>query len=201
MPRWEPNAVGRLHDAALDLFTEQGYDQTTVAQIAARAGLSERTFFNHFSSKREVLFGRTSEIQKQVLAREIHAGPAGLRPIDMVVRALRTAAHEVLEEFREPAAPRRTIIEATPELQEREEAKRAALTTTMADALRERGLDAETALLAAGVGMLIQQVAEQRWIQPEEDRPLRDLIDEALSSLRSVTEREGAACTPVEQGR
>jgi hypothetical protein len=119
----------------------------------------------------------------------------------MVVRALRTAADEVLEEFREPAAPRRTIIEATPELQEREEAKRAALTTTMADALRERGLDAETALLAAGVGMLIQQVAEQRWIQPEEERPLRDLIDEALSSLRSVTEREGAACTPVEQGR
>ncbi|MFE9252721.1 TetR/AcrR family transcriptional regulator [Streptomyces sp. NPDC007088] len=190
MPRWEPNAAERLHDAALGLFTAQGYDQTTVAQIAAHAGLTERTFFNHFSSKREVLFGRTSEIQKRVLVREVRACPAGLRPIEMVVRALRATADEVLEDFRVPAAPRRTIIDATPELQEREEAKRAALTAATAEALRERGLDGETALLAAGAGLLIQQAAEQRWIQPGERRPLRDLITEALTSLRLVTEPE-----------
>jgi hypothetical protein len=56
MTRWEPNARGRLEQAALALYGERGFENTTVAEIAARAGLTERTFFRHFADKREVLF-------------------------------------------------------------------------------------------------------------------------------------------------
>ncbi|MEU3511976.1 helix-turn-helix domain-containing protein [Streptomyces longwoodensis] len=188
MPRWGPNAAGRLHDAALTLFTEQGYEQTTVAQIAERAGLTERSFFNHFTNKREVLFGHTSEHQRQVVAREVASRPAATPPLEAVLHGLQAAADEVLEDFRELAAPRRRIIDATPELQEREEAKRAALTAAIADALRERGLDADTALLTAGLGLLVQQAAEQQWVRPDEKRPLRDLLPAALESLRGVVD-------------
>jgi AcrR family transcriptional regulator len=184
MPRWEPNAAARLHDAALDLFTERGYDQTTVAQIAERAGLTSRTFFNHYSHKREVLFAQTSEQQRRVVAREIIAAPAHIAGLDAVLRGLQAAADEVLEAFRLPARPRRAIIDATPELQEREEGKRAALTEAMADALRRRGLMTGDAFLLAGIGMLVQQAAEQQWVEPEEERPLRELLPEALASLR-----------------
>lgn len=192
MPRWEPNAAGRLQDAAIALFTEQGYERTTVAEIAERAGLTERTFFNHFASKREVLFGATSELQKQVVVREIVAGSPQIRALEAVLRGLQAAAEEVLEDFRVPAARRREIIDATPELQEREEGKRAALTAAITAALCERGLGAEAAALTAGAGLLVQQAAEQQWIQPGETRPLRDLLREALTALRTAVGSGGA---------
>ena len=56
MGRWEPDARGRLVKAAMELYGERGFEQTTVAEIAERAGLTERTFFRHFADKREVLF-------------------------------------------------------------------------------------------------------------------------------------------------
>ena len=186
MARWEPNAAGRLHDAALALFTEQGYEQTTVAQIAARAGVTERTFFNHFANKRDVLFGQTSQLQKEIAAREIVACPTDTPPLDAVLRGLQAAADEALEEFRIPAGPRRAIIDVTPELQEREEGKRAALAAAIAEALRERGLDPDTALLLAGIGLLVQQTAERQWIRPEQERPLRELLPEALAEVRAA---------------
>ncbi|WP_218671072.1 helix-turn-helix domain-containing protein [Microbispora sp. GKU 823] len=55
MARWQPETTQRLVVAAVDLFTEQGYDATTVAQIAERAGVTKSTFFRHFADKREVL--------------------------------------------------------------------------------------------------------------------------------------------------
>jgi hypothetical protein len=133
-----------------------------------------------------VLFGRTSELQKQTVVREIVACPAGTPPLEAVVRALCVAAAEVLEEYRVPAARRREIIDATPELREREEGKRAALTAAIAGALGEKGVDADTAALVAGVGLLAQQTAEQRWVRPDESRPLGDLLPEALASLQKV---------------
>ncbi|MCC4317361.1 MULTISPECIES: TetR/AcrR family transcriptional regulator [Streptomyces] len=186
MPRWEPNAAGRLQDAALELFAQQGFERTAVAEIAARAGLTERTFFNHFANKREVLFGPTSERHQQTVAREIVACPAGTSPLEAVVHGLQEAADEMLEGLRASAARRRKIIEATPELQEREEGKRAALAAAMAHALRERGLDTDTALLTARAGLLIEQTAERQWVQPGARHTLRDLLSSALSSLRAV---------------
>ncbi len=188
MPRWEPNAAGRLHDAALGLFAEQGFEHTTVAEIAARAGLTERTFFNHFADKRDVLFGSTSTAQRHVVVREIAACSMDTAPLDAVVRGLQAAADEFLEQLRGPAAHRRQIIDATPELQEREEGKRAALTVAIADALRERGLDPDTAFLTARAGVLIEQTAEHQWVQPSEQRPLRELLSAARLALRAVVD-------------
>ena len=186
MPRWEPDGVGRLQAAAFELFAEQGFERTTVAEIARRAGLTRRTFFNHFADKREVLFGLGSEFQQEVV-REIAAGADALPPLDVVVRALQAASEEMFEGRRAAVARRQEIIDANPELQERELGKRAALTDAVAAALRARGLDPETALLAAGAGMLVQQTAVRRWTRPAESRPLRELLPEALRSLRTVS--------------
>ncbi|MFJ9843348.1 TetR family transcriptional regulator [Kitasatospora sp. NPDC101155] len=188
MSRWAPNAVDRLQEAAIDLFEERGFDRTTVAEIAERAGLTERTFFNHFATKREVLYGPRSLRQQQVVGREITESPDAPAPLDTVVRALQVAADEVFEGLRTASMRRRRIIAASPELQEREDGKRAALTAVIAEALQGRGLEPDTALLTARVGVLVQQTAEQRWAEPAERRPLRDLLSEALLTLRTIVD-------------
>ncbi len=186
MPRWEPDAVGRLQAAAFELFAEQGFDRTTVAEITERAGLTKRTFFNHFADKREVLFGPVSEGQREIVTREIAACPAALAPLDAVVHGLQAAADTLFEERRAAAARREEIIGANPELQERELRKRAALTDAIADALRARGTGSDTAVLSARAGVLVQQTAMQRWTQSAGDRPLRDFLSDALDSLRAI---------------
>ena len=189
MPRWEPDGLERLQNAALELFTEQGFEQTTIAKITARAGLSKRSFFNHFADKREVLFSPGSERQREIIVREIAARPETEAPLDAVVRSLQTAAEEMFEQRRDTVIRRGRIIQATPELQERELGKRVALADAIAAALRARGLEPETALLTARAGVLIQQTAMQRWTTvPEETRPLRELLAEARQSLRAVVE-------------
>ncbi len=189
MPRWEPDGVGRLQAAAFELFAEQGFERTTVAEIARRAGLTRRTFFNHFADKREVLFGLGSEFQQEIV-REIAARTDTLPPLDAVVRALQAASDAMFEGHRAAVTRRHEIIDANPELQERELSKRAALTEAIAAALRARGVDPETALLTAGAGMLVQQTATQRWMQPAEGRPLRELLSDALGSLRAIAAEE-----------
>ena len=161
MPRWEPDGVGRLQAAAFELFDEQGFERTTVAEIVG------------------------SEFQQEVV-REIAAGADTLPPLDTVVRALQAASGTMFEERRAAVTRRQEIIDANPELQERELSKRAALTGAIAAALHARGLDPETALLTAGAGMLVQQTAVRRWTQPDEGRPLRELLSDALHSLRTV---------------
>jgi AcrR family transcriptional regulator len=184
--RWEPDAVGRLQAAALDLFAEQGFERTTITEIAERAGLSKRTFFNHFADKREVLFGPVSEMQREIVAREIAGCPAALPPLDAVVRGLQAAADTLFEVRRAAATRREEIIRANPELHERELSKRAALTDAVAAALSARGLDPDTALLTARAGVLVQQTAMRRWTQSAGNRPLRELLADALLSLRAI---------------
>src|SRR4051812_7750951 len=104
MSRWEPNARGRLEQAALALYAERGYEQTTVAEIAKRAGLTERTFFRHFTDKREVLFWGSSALQ-ELLVTTVTGVPASTVPIDAVAAALDAAA-PVFEERREGARQR-----------------------------------------------------------------------------------------------
>jgi AcrR family transcriptional regulator len=184
--RWKPDAVDRLQAAAFALFAEQGFERTTVAEIAERAGLTSRTFFNHFADKREVLFGPVSETQQEIVTREIAACPAGLPPLDAVVYGLQAAGDTLFEPRRAAAARRQEIIDANPELQERELRKRAALTDAAAAALATRGTDPAAALLTARAGMLVQQTAMQRWTQSAENRPLRDFLADALLSLRTI---------------
>jgi AcrR family transcriptional regulator len=186
MPRWEPDAVGRLQAAALDLFALQGFDNTTIAQIAERAGLTKRTFFNHFADKRDVLSGARSERQREIVAREMIATTERSSPLDTVVRGLQAAAEEMFEGRRDDVRRRQDVIDANPELHERELQKRAALSDALAEALDERGLSPDTARLAARVGMLVQETAMRQWMQAGDDRPLREYLAEALRSLRTI---------------
>lgn len=185
MPRWEPDGVERLEAAAFALFAEQGYERTTVAEIARQAGLTPRTFFNHFADKREVLFGLAAEFERRVV-RDIAACADAVPPLDAVVRALQAAADAMFEGRRAAVTRRHAIVEATPELRERELSKQAALTDAIAAALRARGVDAEAARLAAGAGLLVQQAAIRRWTQAAEGRPLRELLADALHALRAT---------------
>jgi AcrR family transcriptional regulator len=185
MPRWKPDAVERLQNAALELFDEQGFERTTVAEIVQRAGLTQRTFFNHFPDKREVLFGLSSELQREVI-REVAAGGDTLPPLDAVVRALEVVADKMFENRRAVVTRRYAVVAANPELQERELGKNAALTEAIAAVLRARCGDPETAFLAAGAAMLVQQAAFRQWTRPGETRTLRDLLPDALHSLRTT---------------
>src|ERR1035437_10194474 len=117
MSRWEPNARGRLERAAMELYIERGFEQTTVAEIAARAGLTERTFFRHFADKREVLFAGAGELQ-DFLVSTLAGAPDSAAPIDAVAAALE-AAGALLQERRDYAGQRPAVIAANVELQER----------------------------------------------------------------------------------
>src|SRR5215469_13715779 len=86
MSRWEPNARGRLEQAALELYCERGFDQTTVTEISERAGLTERTFFRYFADKREVLFWGQEHL-RDLYVRAIVAAPETDAPIDLVAAA------------------------------------------------------------------------------------------------------------------
>jgi AcrR family transcriptional regulator len=192
MPRWEPDGVGRLQAAAIELFAERGFERTTVAEITQRAGLTKRTFFNHFADKREVLFGPVAEIYRETVTREIAGCPDALPPLEAIVRGLQAAGDTMFEARRAAVTSRREIIDANPELLERELRKRAALTDAIAGALRTRGVDPDTALLSAHLGVLVQQTAMQRWTQSAENRPLRAFFSDALLSLRAIAARPTA---------
>ena len=192
MPRWKPDAVERLQAAALDLFDEQGFERTTVAEIAQRAELTQRTFFNHFPDKREVLFDLSAKLQQEVV-REVEAADPALPPLDAVVGALEVVADGVLEGRRAVAVRRHAVIAANPELQERELGKNAVLTEAVAAVLRARGCEPATAFLAAGAAMLAQQAAYQQWTRPGETRSLRDLLPDAVRALRTTVEGQPAS--------
>src|SRR6201996_5140071 len=99
MARWEPDARGRLEKAAMELFQERGYVRTTVEEIAARAGLTERTFFRYFADKREVLFSGSKTLEKSIVDR-IASAPREASPLDVVAAAFEGAGAE-LEELRD----------------------------------------------------------------------------------------------------
>jgi AcrR family transcriptional regulator len=147
MTRWEPDARGRLEQAAIELFSLRGFDDTTVTEIAKRAGYSERTFFRHYADKREVLFGGQS-FMSDVYRNTINGAPSSLSPFEMVFKAL-TAVGEFLEGRREFAKIRQKIITANPELKERELLKGAYFAGVVAETLRGRGVSESTANLAS----------------------------------------------------
>src|ERR1700728_69007 len=162
MARWEPNASERLALAALDLFAERGYENTTVIDIAQRAGLGKTTFFRHFQDKREVLFGDGT--MNGLLAEAIAAAPTGATPLEAVAHALDAVGRDAFTPARrELVARRRGVIAANPELQEREALKGLSLTASMTEALRRRGVPDLTACVAAELGALAMTIAYERW--------------------------------------
>ena len=198
MARWEPNARERLERASLALFTEHGFDATTVAEIADRAGLTKSTFFRHFTDKREVLFGG-QDMLAQLFGDAIRSAPASATTAECLAAALEAAAVAFTPERHDLAPQRRAVIAANSELQERELLKRARLASAMAEALRGRGADDTTARLAAEVGVLAFGAAHARWAVPDNERSFTEIAHAALRDLqaRASTLGAGAAESPA----
>jgi len=186
MGRWEPNARGRLERAAMELYSQRGFESTTVAGIAERAGLTERTFFRYFADKREVLFAGAGVLQ-DLLVSKVADAPAPRPPIDVVAAALAEVATVLFEERREFARQRQVIIAANAELQERELIKLASLASAVAGALRGRGVGDPAASLAAEAGIAVFRIAFERWTSETGERPLSQLIQESVDELKLVT--------------
>ena len=186
MGRWEPDARGRLERAALELFAERGFESATVADIAARAGLTERTFFRYFADKREVLFGG-GPILEALMVEAVAGAPPEVQPLDAVAAGL-TRAGEMMQERRAFARVRQTIIAANAELHERELIKMAKLASALTGALVDRGVPEATARLTAETGVAVFRVAFQRWVSDgDEGVRLAQLMSDALAELRAVT--------------
>jgi len=183
MVRWEPNARGRLEQAALELYVERGFDQTTVAEIARRAGLTERTFFRHFTDKREVLFDGAGQLQ-ELLVNAVADAPDAVAPIDAVAAALQ-AAGTLFDQRRALVRQRRTVIAANPELQERELIKLAALSAAIADTLRKRGVKDPAASLTAEAGIAVFKIGFERWITDPRQQDFGHFVRESLGELKA----------------
>jgi AcrR family transcriptional regulator len=182
--RWAPNARERLEDAALGLFVENGFEETTVAQIADRAGMNRATFFRHFADKREVLFGG-EDVLAGLFADAVRAAPAGAALTECLQAALTAAGGAMTPQLRTAAARRRLVVAANSELQERGLLKHARITKSVIAALRERGTDELTARLGAELVMLAFTVAFERWMAANDDEPFPPFAEAALGDLRA----------------
>jgi AcrR family transcriptional regulator len=185
MPRWEPNARERLVTAALQLFSEQTYDRTTVAEIADQAGLTRSTFFRHFSDKREIL-AAGQETLSRLFTEGIATAPAEATPLTAVAHGLDTAAAAMTPFNRELGPRLAEVIATSTELQERDQLKHVGLAASMAAALRARGVPDPVAALAGEVGMLAFKEAFADWVRAGNQRDLPDLLRTAMSGLRAA---------------
>jgi AcrR family transcriptional regulator len=188
MARWEPNARGRLEQAAMELYAKHGFEQTTVSEIAERAGLTERTFFRHYADKREVLFGGSDQLRDAIVA-AVASAPESASPIDAIAAGL-TVAAEALHERRDFARRRQRIVAANPELQEREVSKLASWATALADALLARGVAEPLARLAGAVGIAVFRTAFERWIEEDTTRAFPQVMNESLERLKALAAAE-----------
>jgi AcrR family transcriptional regulator len=188
MPRWEPDARERLVAAALHLFSEQGYDNTTVAEIADRAGLTKSTFFRYFPDKRDVL-AAGQETLSRLFVEGISSAPADATPLTAVAAGVERAAG-AMGPFNRELGPRlQAIIATSTELQERYALKQVGFAAAMAGALRARGVPDSVASLAAELGVLAFKEAYATWVETDNQQELGELARTALDRLRTtVTE-------------
>jgi AcrR family transcriptional regulator len=184
MGRWEPDARGRLLKAALELYGERGFEQTTVAEIATRAGLTERTFFRHFADKREVLFAGAQALEDLIVS-TVAKAPARLAPIDAAAAGIE-AAGAAIQEGGDLPRQRAAIIAASPELQERELIKLASLASALAEELRRRGVTEPAASLTAEAAIAVFRIAFDRWVEETDQKDLPQVIRESLDALKAV---------------
>lgn len=183
MTRWGPDARGRLAKAAMELYAKRGYDQTTVAEIADRAGLTERTFFRHFADKREVLFAGSNDL-RDLLVNAVAGTPSSAAPIEAVATGLLAAGAAFNEERRDYSRRRQSIIAANAELRERELIKLAALASAIAETLRRRGVADPAATLTAEAGIAVFRVAFERWVEPRNELDWAELVRSSLAELK-----------------
>ncbi|RJQ86807.1 TetR/AcrR family transcriptional regulator [Amycolatopsis panacis] len=188
MARWEPNARERLVVAAVDLFAEQGYEGTAVAQIAERAGLTRTTFFRHFRDKREVLFAG-QQVHAELLANGVAEAPAAATPLEAVEAGLDALTASFVPEQREFGPRLLEVTASTPELRERSVYKQSVLAAAIAGALRSRGVGDPAAALAADLGVRAFHDAYVRWVDPSGEADFRKLARAVFRELREVNAR------------
>jgi AcrR family transcriptional regulator len=181
MARWQPGAAQRLVVAAVDLFTEQGYDATTVAQITERAGVTKSTFFRHFSDKRELLVAG-QETLSRLLADGITEAPASASPLDAVAAGLERASSAMGPANRELGPRLKAAVAASTELQERDALKSVGLAAAMTAALVARGVPDPTAHLAGELGVLAFKRGYAQWSESDRD-DVKGLAHHALAAL------------------
>jgi AcrR family transcriptional regulator len=188
MPRWEPGARQRMVLAAVDLFTEQGYDATTVAQIAERAGVTKSTFFRHFPDKRELLVAG-QEVLSRLLAEGIAEAPAAASPLGAVAAGLERASSAMGPMNRELGPRLKAAIAASAELQERDTLKSVGLAAAMTNALVARGVPDPIAHLAGEIGVLAFKRGYAEWLQADRDTDggLAPYATAALEDLRTAS--------------
>lgn len=185
MGRWQPDARTRLRDAALDLALERGFDATTVAEIAARAGLTERTFYRHYGDKREVLFGGQERLA-QILGDGVASAPEGQGWLTIVETALTALDGFFTDDLRPWSRRRQTAIDADPTLREREQLKMATLADVVADRFAARGVPPTTARLAGETASALVRVTFAGWVAAGETRSFAELVGEAVAGLREA---------------
>ena len=185
MMRWEPGTRDRLREAALELFADQGFEQTTAAEIASAAGVTERTFFRWFTDKREVLFDGQGDYVGRFLD-----GIAGARtesaPLRLVAAGLDGGATFFTDKLRPHSRKRQAVIDENPALQERELFKNRHLAAALGEALRGRGVTEPAATLAGETGATVFQLAFQQWIRDGETRQLSEIIHGLLAELDAL---------------
>lgn len=185
MPRWQPDGRERLVAAALQLFSEQGYDETTVAEIAERAGLTKSTFFRHFPDKRDVL-AAGQETLSRLLVEGIASAPPEATPLAAVSAGLENASSAMGPFSRELGPRLQAVIATSTELQERYALKQVGFVAAMAQALRDRGLPELTASAAAELGALAFKQAYATWLESDDDQDLAEVCRSELDQLRAT---------------
>ncbi|RLV50727.1 TetR family transcriptional regulator [Nocardioides mangrovicus] len=184
MGRWEPDAAERLRLAARDLFVEQGFEETTVAQIAERAGLTPRTFFRYYPDKREVLFAGSDQLEEAMAAAARATAPEATA-WDAVAAAL-TAGATMIGGSRAWSRQRQDMLLDHADLQGRELTKLARLATILAGVLRERGVADVEAELVAEAALTVFRLGFAAWLEEPGDRTLAEVIGERLDLLRRL---------------
>jgi AcrR family transcriptional regulator len=184
MSRWEPGARERLVVAAVELFSEQGYDATTVEQIAKRAGVTKSTFFRYFPDKRELL-SAGQETLSALLVEGILRAPSDASPLAAVADGLQRASTALGPTNRELGPRIKAAIDSSVELQERAALKNVGLAAAMTAALRERGVPEPIAQLASELGVLALKRGYAAWSDGGREAG-DDLAPHALAALMQL---------------
>ncbi|CAN5262907.1 TetR/AcrR family transcriptional regulator [soil metagenome] len=187
MSRWEPGAATRIAEAAVELFRERGFEGTTTADIAERAGVTRRTFFRYFGDKRDVVFVEHERLA-QTVADVVAAAPVGSPAAVALSAAFHRLAVDVFDGYRDRVRILHEIIVSDESLREREQHKNTLISDAAETAFIERGFDPVDARLAAGIGTLVISLSIERWIESETSN-LGDIADQVLASIGSLARK------------
>lgn len=197
MPRWEHGSEDRLKKAAIELFDEQGFENTSVIEIADRAGVTPRTFFRYFSDKQEVLFAESDGL-RAVLVEQILNAPDIDEPLQLVTGVLSGFNWESLGS-KKSQRQRQAVIAANPELLERDLSKNHGIAIGVMEALRQRGIAPDIARLAAQIGIQLFSAAYVRWLEASSKVDLASMSERMVSLLASIVPTSAMPANPVEK--